>query len=825
MTPTVSASRRRSILTTALFLAIAIAAVVLLRRPLVAWFTGQPVGDSGGPPVTAHAGTFAIEARLAPDPPREKDQELLLRIRDDAGKPVDGATVDVSYDMPAMGAMAEMKGGAKVVPAGDGIYRAEFDLPMGGTWGLRASVRAGSRSATQGFQMTVGSQGLTLAGGAGGDRGPAAQGRPSVAPIEYPPMAFDAMRGAMDAYERARAKLAGDDTRAVVDDARAIAGAMRAVHDALPPGRGDVIDATTAAREAAEHLSKASAIDDMRRDFATLSRCLVPLVGLDARLTAGWRVFECPMFEGHPPWMQRPAAADNPFMGTRMPSCAAATSWQPPPGGEGAGPSAAGEVDHYTCSMHPSVKQAAPGTCPICGMNLVAVTKEQQNQGIVMIDEGRRQLIGVRTEPVVAAPMRDTFRAVGHVTYEESALADVNLKVRGWITRLFVNETGQHVGKGQPLFTLYSPELYNAEQDYLVGLQGASASASGDDSAAPSREGGLPTSHRTNLLARASRQRLHLLGLTDAQIDAIAQSGKPSEDVVIPSPASGFVIEKNVVEGASVDAGMRLYRIAALNKVWIDADVYESDLAHVRTRQRATVTLDYLPGRAYEAKVAYVYPYLDPAARTGRVRLELANKDLDLRPGMYASVSLSSDLGTRVQIPAAAVVYTGPRRLVFVDIGGGRFRPTEVQVGTESNGVYEVLSGVVPGDQVATSGVFLIAAEARISTAAKYWDSTREGDPGAPSDAMPPGPGPASPPAPAPMPMRTPTSGGTRAPAVAPVPVPVPPTPTANPPTPGPSGSFLDQDFTCPMHPDVHARAPGACPKCGMQLVPAPRQP
>ncbi len=184
---------------------------------------------------------------------------------------------------------------------------------------------------------------------------------------------------------------------------------------------------------------------------------------------------------------------------------------------------------------------------------------------------------------------------------------------------------------------------------------------------------------------------------------------------------------------------MRLYRIAALSKVWVEAEVYESDLAQVHAGQHASVTLDYLPGRAYEAKVAYVYPYLEATARTGRVRLELANEDLELRPGMYASVELSSELGTRVQVPAAAVVYTGPRRLVFVDLGSGRFRPQEVQVGAESAGMYEVRSGLSAGDRVATSGVFLIAAEARIATAAKYWDSTSETSDGAaaPPSEMP----------------------------------------------------------------------------------------
>jgi Cu(I)/Ag(I) efflux system membrane fusion protein len=372
---------------------------------------------------------------------------------------------------------------------------------------------------------------------------------------------------------------------------------------------------------------------------------------------------------------------------------------------------APGEVDHYTCSMHPSVKESAPGKCPICGMDLVAVTREQQHEGIVTIDDARRQLIGVRTEPVVLAPMRKDFRVVGHVTYDESSLADVNLKVHGWVTKLYVSQTGQKVARGQTLLSLYSPELYNAEQDFLLASQGA----------APPVSPGGPD--RTETLARASRQRLHLLGLEDAQIDALARQGTPSESVPIAAPASGFIIEKNVVEGAAVDAGTRLYRIAALTRVWIEAQVYEQDLAHVQAGQTASVTLDYLPGRTYDAKVAYVYPYLDPQTRTAQVRLELANKDLDLKPGMFASVTLGAELGPRLQVPSAAVVYTGPRRLVFLDLGQGRFRPEEVSVGAESNGMYEVRSGLQAGDRVATSGVFLIAAEARIRTASTYWDA------------------------------------------------------------------------------------------------------
>jgi membrane fusion protein, copper/silver efflux system len=456
-------------------------------------------------------------------------------------------------------------------------------------------------------------------------------------------------------------------------------------------------------------------------------------------------------------------------------------------------------VDHYTCSMHPSVNQPGPGKCPICGMDLVPVTKAQKEQGIVLIDEARRQLIGVRTGPVIEAPLNRAFRAVGHVTYDESALTDVNLKVRGWITKLFVNRTGQHVTAGQPLFQLFSPELYSAEQDFLLATQGGSIVAGA---------GGAPS--RVEALARAARQRLHLLGLGEGQIQALERSRTPSESISVPAPASGFVIEKDVVEGASVEAGMRLYRIAALNKVWVEADVYEADLGHVRLGQKATVTLDYLPGHSYDAKVSYIYPYLDPTARTGRVRVELANKELELRPGMYASVALVSEAESRVQVPAAAIVYTGPRRLVFVDLGQGRFKPQEVRVGAEANGMYEVLSGLKPGDNVATSGVFLIAAEARISTAAKYWDK-------APPNAES---GTEAPDGAAPMPSSAPAPAPTGAPKK--MPAAATPTNTKSPTAAASATQPAATVFTCPMHPEVRSATPGKCPKCGMALEPAP---
>jgi Cu(I)/Ag(I) efflux system membrane fusion protein len=452
------------------------------------------------------------------------------------------------------------------------------------------------------------------------------------------------------------------------------------------------------------------------------------------------------------------------------------------------------DVDHYTCSMHPSVNQPGPGKCPICGMDLIAVTKQQQAEGVVLLDERRRQLIGVRTAPVLEGPMQRMFRAVGRVTYDESALTDVNLKVSGWITKLLVNQTGQRVSRGQTLFALYSPELYAAQQDFLLAMSGARSDS-------PHSEG---TSDRTEQLGRAARKRLSLLGLSEAQIDDIATGHVPLDTIPITSPASGFVIEKTVVEGASVQAATRLFRIAALDKVWIEADVYEEDLAHVRAGQRAKVTLDYLPDRAYDATVAYVYPYLDPAARTGRVRIALANQKLELRPGMYASVELIADLGSRIGVPASAVVYTGPRRLVFVDLGSGRFKPQEIRIGAEANGLYEVIDGLKRDDMVVTSGVFLIAAEARISTATTYWDND------APQSPM------------SRAPVQTGQSGAQHAaddavhdhamPSGSPAPLEYKPEPI---PAAAPSAIYR-----CPMHPEVRASTPGKCPRCGMELVP-----
>jgi Cu(I)/Ag(I) efflux system membrane fusion protein len=209
--------------------------------------------------------------------------------------------------------------------------------------------------------------------------------------------------------------------------------------------------------------------------------------------------------------------------------------------------------------------------------------------------------------------------------------------------------------------------------------------------------------------------------MSPAQIRELARRGEAWENVPVVAPATGYVIDKDVVEGGRIEAGARVYRIADLSRLWVDAEVYESDLAQVKKGQPVTVQLPYVPGQSFEGTVDYIYPTLDGVTRTGRVRVALDNPGLTLKPDMYADVELAVDLGERLVIPSSAVIYTGPRRLVFVDLGEGRLRPQEIEVGVRAGEYVEVTHGLELGDVVVTSGNFLIAAESRIRSATGYW--------------------------------------------------------------------------------------------------------
>ena len=378
-------------------------------------------------------------------------------------------------------------------------------------------------------------------------------------------------------------------------------------------------------------------------------------------------------------------------------------------GSGSAGSGNGSDVAYYTCSMHPAVHSETPGTCPICSMNLTPVTKEAQTAGVIHIDENRRAMLGIRTTKVVQAPIDLEIAAKGRLAVDETRLHEITLKVGGYVSDLKINATGQSVHKGDTLFTLYSPELYAAQQEYLIARSNREA---------------LHDAARGDALIQASETKLRLWGLADEQLHAIVERGQPIERIPFKSPASGVVIEKNVIDGAAVTAGARLFKIADLDQIWVEADVYEADLPRIKKDLPATITLTYLPGETFEGKVAFVYPYLDPASRTGRVRIALKNKALELKPDMFATVTFKIPLGPRLMVPSDAVVYTGPRRLVFLDLGKGALRPQEVTIGTRNGDNVEILTGVKEGDVVVSSGNFLVAAESRVRSASGFWGDT-----------------------------------------------------------------------------------------------------
>ena len=316
----------------------------------------------------------------------------------------------------------------------------------------------------------------------------------------------------------------------------------------------------------------------------------------------------------------------------------------------------------------------------------------------IQVDEARQREVGITSEKVTRGPLQLAIRAVGKLTYDESRLTDVVLKVGGYVSDLRVRALGQPVKKGDPLFLLYSPDLFAAEQDYLV------ARSSKDLMGSASRGDGL---------VRAAEKKLELLGLTSAQIKQIGDRNEPIEKLQFTAPTSGSIIEKNVVDGDAVMAGQRLFRIAALDQVWVEADLFEADLGRVKPGMAAHVALGG-GAQVFDGKVTFVYPDLDPQTRTGRVRIELANTGLDLKPDMYATVTMTVALDDQLQVPTSAILYTGPRRFVYVSHGQGKLEPRDVILGPESNGRTAIVKGLAEGDTVVSSGNFLVSSEARL---------------------------------------------------------------------------------------------------------------
>jgi Cu(I)/Ag(I) efflux system membrane fusion protein len=334
-----------------------------------------------------------------------------------------------------------------------------------------------------------------------------------------------------------------------------------------------------------------------------------------------------------------------------------------------------------------------------------AVKQQQEPMPSVTLSPEKIQLIGVRTATAGYQVVDRRIRTVGRVEVNETKLAFVNTKISGWVKKLFVDYTGQHVKKGQPLLSLYSPDLVSAQEEYLLAFKAGKSSAPG---------GFKEVDASRQSLLESAKRRLVLWDITDEQIEELEKTGKPGTDMTVFSPLDGIVLEKMVLDGGYITPGMNLYKIADLSTIWVIADVYEYEVQLVKIGQKAHVSLSYEPGTSYSAVVNYIYPTLDPATRTVKVRLAMENPGLMLKPEMYANIEISASSGSRLTIPAEAVLDTGMRQIVYVEKKPGVYEMREVRLGVRGETSVEVLSGVKKGERVVTSGNFLIDSESQL---------------------------------------------------------------------------------------------------------------
>ncbi|MGC4113788.1 MAG: efflux RND transporter periplasmic adaptor subunit [Myxococcales bacterium] len=366
--------------------------------------------------------------------------------------------------------------------------------------------------------------------------------------------------------------------------------------------------------------------------------------------------------------------------------------------------------DPYACPMDPEeTGMSAKDRCPICKMFLVpketipalAAKEQEKVPGLAPIEltQDRVQLAGVRTEKVTRQSLQNDLRTVGSLAASEESLAHVHTRFSGWIEQVFVMQTGDKVEKGQELATIYSPELLAAQQEFLNARRWAQQG---------SPNGGLEAD---------ARQKLELLGISETEIGELEKSGKPQRAMKIRSPVQGYVISRTALPGLYVQTGAELFQVADLSRVWLLADIYESEIGRVKIGQPATLTLQAYPGETFTGRVQFIYPTLNAETRTLRVRLAFKNPDLRLKPGMFGNVALQLAKAEGLVVPSEAVVDTGETQYLFLSKEGGRFEPRRVKLGARLGERTQILSGVAEGDLVVTTANFLIDSESRLRAA------------------------------------------------------------------------------------------------------------
>lgn len=367
------------------------------------------------------------------------------------------------------------------------------------------------------------------------------------------------------------------------------------------------------------------------------------------------------------------------------------------------GTSPASDIAYHTCSMHPSVKSAEAGTCPICGMNLVPVTKEDLKSGSIIIPQGKRQMIGVKTGHVIRENFSVPIELQGKISFNESTLSDISLRFDGWIGDLHADYEGKFIKKNEILFTVYSPELLSLQEEYLETLKR-----------------NQHNSHANNLLD-ASKKRLKLWGLNTPQIEWLEKQGKAQDYVPIFSPNDGVIIYKSIIAGSAFKKGERLLRIADLSSVWIEAFAYEQDFRLLEIGMEAKVQFPNLEFKDLGAELIQIDPFIDNNSRTRRVRLQANNDDGELIPGTFVNVKLQAELGELLTIPHDAVLVSGDKHIVFLDQGEGRLKPLQIRIGYSNGERVVVRKGLSENDAIVISGNFLVAAESKLKAGLDQW--------------------------------------------------------------------------------------------------------
>jgi len=401
------------------------------------------------------------------------------------------------------------------------------------------------------------------------------------------------------------------------------------------------------------------------------------------------------------------------------------------------------DVDYYTCTMHPSVRSQDPNAkCPICSMSLVAVKKRasgdssERNSGTAepahqghgaqatrqpggpeapmpfTIPLERQQQIGVTYAEVAKRPLSRTLRVSGTVAYDKQRYWDYVTRVEGYVQKLFVSSGGQLVESNAPIVAIYSPDLLTTQREFVDVLHTRDEAR---------KQGNEAVHASTERLVESARQRLRLWNVGEGQIAELEKTRQPQELLTLHAPFKGIVQNVGVRQGQRVMLGERIVDVADLSMVWVWAQFYQDELPMLKTGLSVSVTTSAFPGEEFKGKISIIDPFINETLRTGRVRIDVENAEMKLRPDMYVDANLEIDMGEGLAVPVSGVLPTGKHNLVFLDKGEGKLEPRFVQLGRKYGDFYEVQSGLTEGEQVVTSANFLIDAEAKVQGALKSW--------------------------------------------------------------------------------------------------------